>query len=136
MFEETKPGQVGHFSYLYDLELSQKGNYWTFDSLLDLPDYSIAGSTYMNAAATKTFAGNPWDVLRENRLVYDFINDILVPIETIAVRVSPDVSGFMIPASGIYMPGAIGDDGKRVTNYIGWYNADQSRFFYSGVTFE
>ncbi len=134
IIEEIGQGQISDFMSQYDLELVPKDNYFTFPSLLEAPKYSLAGGTYLGAAATETFEGEPWEVMRENDLVYDFINDEVVSILTILKTVTLQSTGRFYLTNGLILPGSLTDDGLRVTDYAAWYSKGDQMFKYSEVT--
>src|ERR1044072_7449486 len=80
MFREQRVGEISDFISLFKLDLVSKEDYFTFAVLADAPNYALAGAPYLNATAIKTFAGRPWEVMRENDLVYNFETGKLVPL--------------------------------------------------------
>lgn len=135
-FRESKVGQISAFMSIFGLDLVAKDDYYTFETLFDSDDFSIKGSEYLGSVATVTYAGRPWEVMRENGLVYDFTQDLVVPIETIVttVEISEAANYFLSP--GLILPGSVRDDGSRVTDYSAWYLFDSAKFKYSEVNFE
>ena len=134
IFEESSQGQISDFMSQYDLELVPKNNYFTFPSLLEAPKYSLAGGDYLGATATETFEGDPWDVMRENGLIYNFETDEVVPIIQILKTVSIQSTGLYYLTNGLILPGSVTDDGTRVTDYAAWYSRGNQMFKYSEVT--
>jgi len=137
IFEETKVGQISAFMSLYKgLVIVPVGDYYTFEQLKDAPDYSLEGSTFLGAETTKTFEGKPWEVMRENGLVYNFNTGKVVKIETVTQPAKILKGNGYYLADGLLLPGAVTDDGLRVTDYAAWRLPDSARFKYTGVTVE
>lgn len=135
-FTEHSVGEVSQLASLFDLDLVLQDDYYTFSTLADAPKYSIIGLEYLGAVATKTFEGEPWQILKENGLIYDFLNDVVVPQLSIVQRVSIDESDFFYMSDGLILPGSVTDDGTRVTDYSAWYSFDEASFKYSEVGYE
>ncbi len=125
---------IGDFLNLYPFDLVAEKDYYTFSFLEDAPKYSLQGGTYLGAIATKTFEGEPWEILRENGLVYDFLNDVVVPIATITQLCELQETNRYFIADGLVLPGSLTDDGDRVTDYSAFYY--NNKFEYNEVTFE
>lgn len=136
IFTEHGPGEISRLQSLFDLDLSLDGDTFTFTGLVDAPRYSILGGTYLGAPCIKTFEGEPWDVLSENKLVYDFMNDKVVSMATIIQSVSLDLVDYYYLSDGLILPGSITDDGQRIIDYSAWYSFDDQTFKYSEVGFE
>lgn len=133
-FEEQKSGQLYDFQKIFGFTLSAFENGLTFSALKDAPRHSIEGSTFMNATATATFEGNPWDVMRENGLVFNFASGLIVPLASVSDRVIINNAERYFLSSGLIQPGAVTDDGKRVTDYSAFFYFDSNKFRYSEVT--
>ncbi len=136
IFTEDSEGEVSKLSSLFNLDLALKNNYYTFDTLESAPEYSIIGGTYLGAPVIKTFEGKPWEVMRENNLVYDFLNDVVVSIDLIVKHTELDQSDYFYLSPGLILPGSITDDGSRITDYAAWFSFDEQSFKYSEVGFE
>ena len=136
--EEQHPGEASEFSSLFGLELEPVDNYFTFAPLAEAPDFSIVGLAYLGAVTTKTFAGRPWDVMRENNLVYNFNTGLVVPIASITQVVKLSLAGTYWVSPGLILPGSLTDEGTRVTEYAAWFSKSKgaSIFKYSEVTFD
>lgn len=136
IFEETRTGEVSEFVSRYGLELASRDNYYTFAQLVDAPDFSIEGLAYLDAIATKSFAGNPWDVMRENSLVFNFNTGLVVPIAQITQTAKIAQAGNYYVSNGLILPGSLTDEGDRVTDYAAWFSFDTLKFRYSEVGFD
>lgn len=135
-FEEMASGEISRFISLFELDLVAEKNYFTFETLKNAPRYSLAGGTYLGAPALFTFEGEPWEVMRKNSLVYDFINNEVVPIASITQRVTIDLGVNYFLSNGLILPGSITKDGLRVKDYSAWYLFGSSKFRYSEVSYE
>ncbi len=135
-FEEINPGDISRFINITGLTLVPHSDYYTFSFLDDAPRYSILGGVYLGAPATKTFEGEPWQVMRENELVYDFIIDAVVPIISVARAVQLKESNRYFVSNGLILPGSVTDDGNRVKDYAAFYLFESQKFKYSEVSFE
>lgn len=136
IFEETKAGQVSDFMSLFDLALVADGRAFTFAALADAPSYSIAGGLYLGALATKTFEGDPWEVMEANGLVYNFSSEVVQPIALITQQLQVDSSNNYFVSPGLILPGSIATDGSRVTDYAAFYVKEVSQFKYSEISYE
>lgn len=108
---------------------------YSFEQLADAPDYSIAGSTFLDAPFTTTFAGEPWEVFEANGLIYDFVLQQMRPIESVTQSVSILASGNELFANGLILPGALTPEGQKVKSYSGWYSRSTLRWTYSEVDY-
>lgn len=136
IFNETEAGQISKFVSRYDLPISLNGDHYTFDDLVDAPKYSIAGSTYLGAVATTTYEGEPWEVMRQNNLIYNFSTGLVEPIATIVQSFNLSTAGNYFVSNGLIVPGSVTDDGSRVKDYSALYSSKELRFKYSEVGFE
>lgn len=134
LFNEQKAGEVSDFVSLFGFDLVQKDGYFTFSSLEDAPDFSLPESTFLGAATTELFEGKPWEVMRENELVYNFATDQVVSRDTISNTVKLSQSGKFYVSSGLIVPGSLTAEGLRVTDYAAWFSKELMTFRYSGVT--
>lgn len=135
-FEETAAGQVSQFANLFSLDLARLGDHFGFADLEDAPDYSIVGGTFLGAPCTVNFEGSPWEVMRQNRLVYDFTKGLVVSIDTVTQHISVIQTGFYYVAPGLILPGSVTDTGAKVTDYVAHFDTTPNRFRYSEVSYE
>lgn len=136
IFEESKAGQVADLINLFGFALSLKDGYYTFSSLAAAPEFSILGDTYLGALATKTFEGKPWEVMRENGLVYDFSKDQVVPIISVTQPIELSSTNRYFLSNGMILAGSLTDEGSRVKDYAAHYSFELAKFKYSEVSFE
>jgi hypothetical protein len=136
IFSESLSGQMSRFMSLFNFQISRNKDHYTFLNLLDAKKYALIGGVYLDAPITKTYEGEPWEIMRENDLIYDFSRGRLVNINTITTRVSGQRSSNYFLFDGLILPGSIMDDGSRVRDYSAWYNFERSSFRYSEVKSE
>ena len=135
IFEETKAGQVSDFMSYTGLILVPRGTYFTFEFLKDAPNYSIEGESYLGFTAIKTFAGEPWEVMKANGIIYDFSTGVLKPLLSVTQLVSIKTAGHRYISNGLILPGSLTDAGMRVTDYAAHYSKETLRWLYSEVTY-
>lgn len=135
-FEESEPGDVSAFASRFGLDLVRKDDYFTFEDLEDAPDYAIAGGLYLLAPVISTYEGNPWEIMRENLLVYNFALGLVVPILSVITLAQVRTAGNYFISSGMLMPGSLTDEGKRVTDYAAHFSFRDFQFRYSEITYE
>lgn len=136
VFEETEVGQISHFMSLFGLEIERYGDVFTFSDLVDAPDYSLPGGTFLGCPTTEAFEGPPWDVMRANSIVYDFNLGAVVPIISITQVVKIKAAGDALITTGMIIPGSVREDGTRVTDYAAFYDPNRPGFKYSEVISE
>jgi hypothetical protein len=135
IFEESRGGELGEFTSLYGLELAARGRYFTFADLVDAPDFSIKGLTYLNLPGKKTFAGEPWEIFEANEWIYNYDTGKLAPIASITNVVTLYQTGTYFFSEGLILPGSVTADGSRVKDYAAWFSSDSQKFKYSEVNF-
>lgn len=132
-FFETAAGQISRFTSLYGLELERSGDHFTFSDLVDAPTYSLLGGTFLGMPTIATFSGDPWEVMEENRLVYDFSVGIVRPLDSIVQLALIKQTGHSFVTSGMLLPGSLTDAGKRVKDYSAHWIQDRENFKYSEI---
>lgn len=135
IFREDAAGEASKFMSLFGLSLVKEKDFYTFETIAEAPRYVLEGGTYLGAPALVTYEGEPWDIMRENSLIYNFNLDTVVPIASITQRISIAPAGNIFISSGLILPGSVKDDGSRVKDYAARYLFDQSRFKYSEVAY-
>lgn len=136
IFEETRVGQVSDFMSYTGLSLVPKGPYYTFESLENAPNYSLAGKELLlGVNAIETFEGPPWEVFEANGMIYDFTTDTLKPILSVAINTQLQASGNRYISPGFLLPGSVIAGGQRIKNFDGYWSRESFRWLYSEVTF-
>lgn len=134
IFQELRIGQVSDFMARFGLDLVPVGDYYTFADLEETPRHSLKGKELLGNVAIKNYEGEPWEILEQNGLVYDFDKGLVVPISSISVRTKVEQAGNRFVSPGLILPGSI-TDGGRVKDYSAWYSRDTLRFLYSEVAY-
>lgn len=136
IFEESESGQISRYMSMTGLSIVPKNNHYTFESLQAAKKYSIKGNQYLGALATKTFEGEPWEVMRQNGLAYNFNTGLVVPINSItqAIKIATGVN-YML-SNGLILPGSLTDGGNRVKEYSAWYLFNSAQYRFSEVVYE
>lgn len=136
-FYESRSGDISRFMSIFSgLSIFNNEDHYTFEALLEAPEYSILGNEYLGATATKTYSGKPWEIFRENGLAYDFNKGIVQPIASITQVVKIYESGNTFISQGLILPGSFTDEGGRVTDYSAWFLFDSLKFKYSELTID
>jgi hypothetical protein len=136
-FSETREGQISRFLSRFGLEIERSSDHFTFKALLNAPEYSIEGGTFLGAPCIKTFAGPAWEVMRQNKLVYNVALGLVVPVASIVSPVKVQNAGNFLISSGMIQPGSILDEsGARVTDYAAHFLFDLGNFRYTEVSYE
>lgn len=134
IFEETRAGQLSEFMSLTGFELESNGDHFTFSDLVDAPNYSFLAKPYLLIPAIKTFEGHPWEVMRKNKLVYDFTKGLVVPLFSVTALAPVTEGSNYFLSTGMIVPGSLTEAGLRVTDYAAFFDYQQKTFKYSGVT--
>ncbi len=127
--------EVSRFINNYGLILTTRDWYFTFPPLASAKNYSLVGKTYVTFPATETFEGEPGEVMRKNKIVYDFSKGVTIPIASVLSKLQLENCGEYFLSSGLIIPGALTDDGKRVTDYTAHWDSSVNIFRYSEVAF-
>jgi hypothetical protein len=135
IFQELRPGQISDFMYWSGISLVSKDDYYTFPFIKDAPNFSLPLLPVLGVPATHMFEGQPWDVFRENGLVFDFTKNLVVPILSVVKVVSIAQAGNKFISPGLILPGSLTDEGKRVTDYAAWFSRDRLSWTYSEVSY-
>lgn len=135
IFEEIKAGEVSDYVSYSGLSIVPRGPIFTFEALALAPSYSIKGKPYLGAPTTKTFEGEPWEVMEANGLTFDFLTNTLKPLLSVTQLVSIKQAGHRFVSNGLILPGSVTDDGKRVKDYAAHYSKETLRWLYSEVAY-
>lgn len=139
IFEETKVAQISDFMRYTDLEIIPVQNHFTFADLELAPEFSIKGKPIEIGTAPLPakvdFAGEPWEVMEANGMVYNFVTQLLQPIQSVTNIVSIDDGGNRFISPGLILPGSLTAEGKRVKDYAAWFSRDTQRFLYTAVAY-
>jgi len=135
--EEQAAGEVARFMNLFSgIEIVSAGEYFTFSPLLEAKNYSIKGNPYLGVTAEKTFAGNPWDVMRDNKLIYNFSSGKMEKLESVTQRIVFNQATNYFWTEGLILAGSLNDAGLRVTDFVAWFNFEGNKFKLSEASFD
>lgn len=135
MFTETTVGQVSDFMSLTGLKLAPRDGYYTFETLLNAPLYSLKGKKIITYPAIKTFEGEPYEVFEANGVIYDFNADEIKPILSIKQNTVIKTAGNYFVSNGLILPGSVTADGSRVRDYSAWFSRKTLAWNYSEVSY-
>jgi hypothetical protein len=135
LFTETQVGQVSDFIKGTEIELVAENDYFTFEKLIDAPHYSLVGKPYIGAVITSSLEGKPWEIMRENNLVYNLTLDLVVPLLSITQIVSVLNGGNKYLSNGLIQPGSLTTSGQRIISYTAWYNRGTQRWKFSEIEY-
>jgi len=128
---------VARFNALQGITLEREGDFYTFPALVGLKDYSIAGGLYGGLAATKTFEGNPWDIMRENNWVYSLLAGAIVPKSTIITKASVKlVTFYFVSGTTLVQPGSLSDTGEQILSYDSLFDDRANRLLIREFSYE
>ncbi len=132
VFYPRRASDVNTFSQSFGVELVREEDYYTFSALEGAPQYALAGSTFLDAPTTKTFEGKPWDVMRENNLVYNISLTKVVPKLSILSNTEIIQKGlFYVCNTSLLQPGVRTSLGDQILSYSGEFYEDK---FYLRIT--
>ena len=133
-FTETSVGEISKFMSLYQgLDIVRDRDIYTFNHLKNAPIYSLKGLKYIDSPAIVTITGKPGDVMRANKLIYNFQTDLIAPIATVTQTVELIEASNYFLSPGLILPGSLTERGSRVTEYAAWYSFAKGEFRYSEV---
>lgn len=133
IFTEDLMGEVAFFNSFYSQNLVAKNNYYTFSKLALAPIYSVAPLPYLDVPTTKTYCGEPWEVMRENGIVYNFTLGIAQPKSAITATTPITRTKYGYRTNGIIQPGSFSPDLKKITGFQGRIDFDTQSFDYTEI---
>jgi hypothetical protein len=136
-FYEDESGEIAKFNTLFNQDLVTKQGYYTFTKLKALDNYAIQGKLYGQTIAIKTYEAEPYEVMRQNNLVYNFttqmISNKLLSLQQIEAQ---RCLKFYI-AEGLIIPGSfIKGDTRQILGYTCKVNLNELVFRYSEFIYE
>jgi hypothetical protein len=135
-FYESYAGEISKFMEFYETELVRDGAFYTFPLLKNAPKFSIQGLPYLGLPATKTFEGEPWDVLRENEFVYNIGKGILAPKSSIVNTFSLDRSDYFYSSDGPLIQPGSWLEGQQILSFDASYVEDFVELRISEIDYE
>jgi hypothetical protein len=119
-FYPRKTSDIARFSNYFDITLEREEDYFTFPLLRDAPKYSISGKPFMGVPAIKTYAGNPWDIMKANSIVYHLGTKLVVPkLSILGIIDLKQVGYYFLAESALVQPGMRLRTGQQILSYTG-----------------
>lgn len=134
----SEAGDVKRFTRLFGVKLFPEADYLTYEGLLGLPRFSIAGIPYAGGLpATKTIEGrHAAEVMRANKLVYSLALEALVPvvsvISTLTIPMSLD---YALSPGPFVAAGATLQNARRLISYEGMLDLTRQRLLIYDMEF-
>lgn len=121
VFYPRNAAEIGRFAKYFNVNLARERDYFTFEGLIGAPNYSIELMPFLDLPANTTYAGEPWDVMRENGFVFDIRNGLLIPKETVNEIVDLPLVGYFFRAGvPLLQPGSRNSSsGQQILSYSG-----------------
>ena len=136
-FYEEVAGEVARFNSLYrqDLTLTDKGHY-TFNKLVDFPRYAIKGQSFDGFNINTTFSGEPHDIFKANKMVYDFLEGTFRHIDTVGVLIDIKKSKSFYFYKGLITTGSYFRGNEKIIGYLCFFSPISLQFSYSGFFYD
>ena len=136
-FFPRKSTDLARFASAFGVVLERDDDFYTFPELVNAPTYSLAGAPLLGMVATKTFAGKPWEVFRENQAVYHLSSGLLIPKASVMVSVSLPQNGYyFLPSTPIIQPGSRLPNALQIVSYDGEFLQDSFKLKVSNYAYE
>lgn len=135
-FYPVDADEVGRFTTYFGIELEQDRDFYTFPKLAGAPGYSLRVLPYLGTPATATYAGEPWEVMRENGFVYSLQTKLLVPKLSIVSVVDFPQTGYFFKVNGFVQPGSRTILGRQVLGYDGEFVQSTFQLRISRLSYE
>jgi len=119
-FYPQYPDELARFAVLIGRTLVRKDDYYTFEELAELEKYSINGTLNGSMVSTVTYEGQPWEVMKENNMVYSLEFGFIVSKTAILSMVKlTEVGSYWIANVPLIQPGSLNYLGLRIMSYDG-----------------
>jgi hypothetical protein len=130
--------EISKFQSWTNTKLFRSDDFYTFERLYDLPNYSLTGAPFGNILALKTFEGKPWEVMKENGYVYNVTTKLIVPKLAIVDMVSLNFGQYYYSVqNGILQPGTRQPlPPKQILSYDAYFDCDKFQLKIFGVEYE
>lgn len=133
-FYPESESDLARFCRDFEITLVGMDDFYTFPVLKNAPCFSIKGMPYLNTVSIKTFEGEPWEVMKENKLAYSIQGEIISPIAVFtanAVDIGQTNFNYIVEAA-LIQPGSIDRLGKVIASYDAHYDSDFKRLVLRG----
>lgn len=128
---------LGRFQLYFEQALEPEEDYYTFPFLLGAPRYSLQGAPWLSIPALASYEGTPWQVMRENSLVYHIALGIVVPYATITDMVKlPAATYYAIAQKPLIQPGCLMLTGDRILSYDAEFIQDWQQLRIRSIGYE
>lgn len=120
------------FKSIFGIDLYREDDYFTFENLIGIPRYSIAGMPYAGILAVKTYEGrHASDVMRENGFVYNLELEAIVPMLALPNSVNMvETLNYATTPKAFIQPGARLDGRTtRILSYSAWLSLDFQKLY-------
>ena len=129
--------EVGQFGFTYGQALTRDNDFYTFEALKGVPNYSIKDKAYAGITATETFEGETWDVFGANGFVYSLKEKKLVAKTSISIFVNPPEGAyFWVADVPLIQPGSQNKNGQRLLSYDAELSLQNFSLSVFGVEYE
>lgn len=117
---------LSRFSTYFNLALEQVEDYFTFPLFSNPPAYSLAPTPWLGGLTTAAFSGKPWEIMRENQLVYSLSLKALVHLSAVGSIIELSRSThYYLNQNRLVQPGSLLASGARILSYDAIFNADR-----------
>lgn len=124
-FYPRHASDVARFTQYFGIILERSEDFYTFPTLVDAPRFTIKGTNYLGLVATVTYEGHPWEIMRENGLVYNVNRETLSLKGAITTQIALPLQSFCyLSQVPLVQPGSRNSLGNQILSYDGEYNVD------------
>jgi hypothetical protein len=129
--KEDAVGEIAKFNSIYSQDLTARHDYYTFALLAESPIYSISPSAWLGAVTSKTFCGEPWEIMRENGLVYNISAREVQQIASITTQAQLNRLRTCWSSRGLVQPGSLTTEWEKITGYQCAFDFSNLNFYYT-----
>ena len=116
------------------IKLTRCGDFFTFEALAAMPNYSFTGAKLGEESLIVNYAGDKAQVLKLNNLVYDYTTNKIVNKLKVLTGVYVDNDLFI---NTPILPQAGGKNGfKTLTGFSGFWNANYNMYKIESLKYE
>lgn len=132
-------GEVKLWENKNGIRLYPKGEFWTFESLAKIPNYSFVGHLiYGIIPAITNYAGDPVDVLAKNNLTYNVNLATITPKAVVLIQRLNYANGAYLTFPSLPQAFALDKDLNRVTGFEAFIDVKMNiykieRLFYENI---
>jgi hypothetical protein len=128
---------LARFATQFDAQLMRVDDYYTFPELKDAPEFSIQGKDYLGVPAVKTYAGKPWEVMRENGFVFHLATLQIVPKSAVLLIINLPQNGYYFLAeTALIQPGSRNLSTHQILSYDAEFLQDSFRLKVGSYAYE